>query len=477
VARILIHRVSANFYGLCTGLTPPGSRDGQALTDWFDRQLDLLAGRPGEGTGAQPDVPLTFAMLEEQGIHLALMTTNLCHQRPYLFPLEQNIFLFDENEMRAFFPERVVRWMVRHAYRSDRHYLPEDSPFHFLPAGKDLPVLVAARISLSFPVLFSAVPLYTVKPDYYPRFREDPRTPLGRGWLQQNWFSDGGIVSNFPIHLFDAWLPERPTFGINLSDLPPEAFEQRTQAAPADACGAAEAPAGAPQPERIKEAYRSATEEVPAAVSGSMPAEPGDEYSVQRADAPHTRETVYLPRANEVQALDWHGVDGMTGLVKAIFFTAKDYHDTLQSLLPTYRERIVTIRFASDEGGMNLTMRPETIAKIIDKGRLAGKTLRTKFTFDYHRWVRLRVVLAHLEAELAAIRDVYERDPDYARLLAVDNTRDGFPYRRSKQWGEKSYKYMQALMDFLRTSWPPPPWFNDNRVPRPAMAKRFTFKE
>ncbi|KAG1385865.1 hypothetical protein G6F59_017159 [Rhizopus arrhizus] len=30
------------------------------------------------------------------------------------------------------------------------------------------------------------------------------------------WFSDGGISSNFPIHLFDAALPRWPTFAINL---------------------------------------------------------------------------------------------------------------------------------------------------------------------------------------------------------------------------------------------------------------------
>ena len=28
--------------------------------------------------------------------------------------------------------------------------------------------------------------------------------------LKVNWFSDGGISSNFPIHLFDSWLPPYP---------------------------------------------------------------------------------------------------------------------------------------------------------------------------------------------------------------------------------------------------------------------------
>jgi hypothetical protein len=66
-----------------------------------------------------------------------------------------------------------------------------------------LPVLVAARLSLSFPVLFKAVPLWVVP---------GARAPY------RCWFSDGGICANFPIHLFDAVLPRWPTFGITLVD-------------------------------------------------------------------------------------------------------------------------------------------------------------------------------------------------------------------------------------------------------------------
>ena len=65
-----------------------------------------------------------------------------------------------------------------------------------LPAD-ELPVVVAARLSLAFPLLISAVPLYGA----------DGRL---------NWFSDGGACSNFPVDLFDAWLPSRPTFGLDL---------------------------------------------------------------------------------------------------------------------------------------------------------------------------------------------------------------------------------------------------------------------
>jgi hypothetical protein len=408
------------------------------------------------------------------------MTCNLCLQRPYLFPLEQNIFLFDEDEMRAFFPGRVVEWMVAHAHPSNRHLLPEGSRLHFLPAGKGLPVLVATRISLSFPVLFSAVPLYTVKPEYHRRFEQGSRAPLGRDDLQVNWFSDGGIVSNFPIHLFDEWLPERPTFGISLSDLPPEAFQRQAPAGGAPSAGAARPAVGGPPAEVISEAYRSpGAEPPPPAPPEAAPAraEAAEEYLAHGGADPDTLGAVYLPRANAVQALDWRPLDGLTGLLTAIFYTAKNYRDTMQSLLPSYRERIVTIRFASHEGGMNLTMKPETIAKITAKGALAGRRLRDDFDFAHHRWVRLQVVLAQLEAELESVMAVYGRDPDYGRWLHDFAARAGFPYRRTEQWGEAAWRRVQALRDFLEASWAPAPRLNDDRVPRPALVKRFTPKE
>src|SRR5690606_9191070 len=69
--------------------------------------------------------------------------------------------------------------------------------------------IVAIRMSLSFPFLLWAVPLYAV--DYTESPDGDGRRPFRRVW-----FSDGGLCSNFPIHFFDSPWPTRPTFGINL---------------------------------------------------------------------------------------------------------------------------------------------------------------------------------------------------------------------------------------------------------------------
>jgi predicted acylesterase/phospholipase RssA len=67
--------------------------------------------------------------------------------------------------------------------------------------------VLAARMSLSFPGLISAVPLYARDFTLKGRAKDEPRLCL---------FSDGGLSSNFPIHFFDRLWPSRPTFGVAL---------------------------------------------------------------------------------------------------------------------------------------------------------------------------------------------------------------------------------------------------------------------
>jgi hypothetical protein len=105
-----------------------------------------------------------------------------------------------------------------------------DSEFLPMPLGKDLPILVATRMSLSFPFLISAIPLQAID---YARTDSEPRP-------EPCWFSDGGIASNFPVHFFDAPLPGWPTFAINLryfEETPPKrvVMPQRNQDEIADA--------------------------------------------------------------------------------------------------------------------------------------------------------------------------------------------------------------------------------------------------
>ena len=95
-------------------------------------------------------------------------------------------------------------------------------PLRPFPPPDDLPVVVAARMSLSFPLLISAIPLRALDMTR-PRTRkavaavEEGTEPAESIVAETCWFSDGGIVSNFPVHFFDAPLPTRPTFAIDLT--------------------------------------------------------------------------------------------------------------------------------------------------------------------------------------------------------------------------------------------------------------------
>lgn len=77
-----------------------------------------------------------------------------------------------------------------------------------LPPPENFPILSTARMSLSFPLLFSTIPLWAI--DYGIDYK------LGKRGFQRCQFSDGGISSNFPMHLFDGLIPLWPTFGIQL---------------------------------------------------------------------------------------------------------------------------------------------------------------------------------------------------------------------------------------------------------------------
>lgn len=186
---------------------PTGQGPGH-LTDWLAERIDEVAGVAG---------PLTFGDLDAHGISLRVMTTDLSHGRPMTFPFTERRFLFDPVELGEYFPPRVVERMVAGCGPVVRRgggplLSPDGNPLYRLPDA-DMPVVVAARLSLSFPGLISAVPLYAV--DYSRKDRAD-RVPV------RCWFSDGGITSNFPIHFFDALWPCRPTFALDLRPYSPD---------------------------------------------------------------------------------------------------------------------------------------------------------------------------------------------------------------------------------------------------------------
>jgi predicted acylesterase/phospholipase RssA len=218
-----------NGYGICSGMSDRRRKrsDVAPLTEWLTDKINDLAGLKrtdpplsfGDLWGASAveafdHLETTAAARDLRSIDLRMMTTNVTHGRPMSLPFETRTFMFCKSDFDKLFPERVVTALttaggLARSRANTPWCCPEDGEqLYRFPTGPKLPVVVAARMSLSFPVLLSAVPLYAV--DYS---RKDPAKRLAA----KCWFSDGGISSNFPIHFFDAPWPSRPTFGFSLA--------------------------------------------------------------------------------------------------------------------------------------------------------------------------------------------------------------------------------------------------------------------
>ena len=214
-----------NFYGMCTGMPGYGRVIHEPLTVWLSKKINEIAGRPGEGT------PLTFGDLERampksqqgrsadelddvKGIELKMMTSCLTLHQPFVLPFESPEVYFKKSDFDELFPEHIVDHLIAHS-PGTVHGL------HQLPPKNQLPVIVATRMSLSFPVLLSAIPLYLKD---HTRAKEEDRSVPDRVW-----FSDGGLTSNLPLHFFDSALPSRPTFAINLRKFHPDRPQQEKE--------------------------------------------------------------------------------------------------------------------------------------------------------------------------------------------------------------------------------------------------------
>jgi hypothetical protein len=243
--------------------------------------------------------------------------------------------------------------------------------------------------------------------------------------MQPNWFSDGGICSNFPIHFFDSWLPRRPTFGVNLTT-------QLARGVPQEQAGrGAEV-----RDEKLREERRELVKErsaVPVVRDEFESGGSGTRVQTQRGYG----EDVYLPLPNEVLPPEWIPIDGFGKFLETIFRTAQNYRDNMQAMLPSYRERIVQIRLTDQEGGLNLDMDKETIKRVVEKGEAAGEKLCDKFVLEKHQWVRFRVLMKQMETQLAELNRGIRANPIYTDIMDKEkrfDTKD-YPYvPLDEQW-------------------------------------------
>jgi hypothetical protein len=430
-----------NGMGLATGMAASGAMIGRtptpALTAWLHSRLQSLAGLP-------PDAPLTFGMLwtldpqaqpgslGKREIDLVLVTSDLSRMQSASFPfLPQNHRMFiDREEWRSLFPAAVLEAIEAKAWptSAEKPTLPADlgydeadlraaaaalAPDHpglmerlrLLPKARDLPIVVAARASMAFPGLFTPLPFWLL------RWVGDDgsRRPV----LSRVLLSDGGITSNFPIHLFDAAVPSRPTFALNLLYPGDEVGEER----PSAGKGATEDARRAPEAVHM--------------LAGTT-AETGDPGFAD----------LYMPTDN----LGWvnfykaqasgSGIAQIAGLLMRVVETARTWGDVSLYNQPGMRDRIVHIRLSGHEGGFNLDMPAPVITGLAAKGALAAEVLARRFDpvspadplsgggpvllgWHNHRFVRLRAWLSAQELYGHRLQDSWSRVNDPARPQSV----------------------------------------------------------
>lgn len=335
--------IPRNYNGLCTGMGNPN-----ALTPWLGRKINTVAGLPPEGP------PLTIGMLRNlpQGkrISFEAIASDVTRGLPIDLPSALHRYAFRVDEFRQFFPETVLTQLGVTASTPANAYLP-------FPHENDIPLVMLARMSMSFPVLFSAVPVYFVPTTGAPRTR--------------CLLSDGGIVSNFPIHKFDRSLSPWPTFAIDL-------LEESGN-----------------QPPNLKDQI------------WTSPIQPTSTPS-------HIEEEAAMIAVDAIPDLP---TDSLPTLASRILNTARGWMDNSQKQLPGYRERIVGIRLYPGEGGLNLSMPATTIDTLAHRGMFGLHTLVESWhpepdlaapnepnlerwarsQWHQHRWLRYRIMMRSLE--------------------------------------------------------------------------------
>ena len=167
--------------------------------------------------------------------------------------------------------------------------------------------------------------------------------------------SDGGLCSNFPIHLFDAFVPRWPTFGIVL---------------------------------------------------------------LRRAKG-DTRPPVWLPQLQYQGRGDtWYSgldiesrVGLLMGFLGALWGATWRWNDMTMMRMPGVRDRVVRLFLGKGEGGVNIKMSTAEILKLRDDyGKKAADAFLQKFVnsdvgWDEHRWVRMNSILVALRPRLIGITD------------------------------------------------------------------------
>ncbi|MCG2595440.1 patatin-like phospholipase family protein [Ramlibacter sp. XY19] len=404
------HGVVPNGFGLCRGWDREAKNDSTDLAAYLHGSIQLVAGRD-----PKDDPPLTFRDLweapgapsqvlglpqrrGERSIDLEVYASNLTHGRPYRFPLEgsedMGRLFFRVDELENYFPKGIVDYVA--AFSKPYEARSEADPpawripsvYRELPV-EDLPIVVAARFAMSFPLLISAVPLYAVNHE--------------RQTMERCWISDGGLCSNFPIHLFDSFLPMWPTFGISLN--------------------------------------------------------------TRSADDPRRVVLPQFHTSGRGESWDFGPDESFWKLgafLVSLWKTTWRWNDSTMMRMPGVRDRVVRIYLANGEGGVNIRMRADKIRLLgTTYGAPAGQAFVRKFAaagsagWEEHRWVRFNCLAISMRDRLRNFRRAVALDRHATplrtqisdALLAPPLRRPG--RRQDRTWPSEQ-KLTQAQVDELQ---------------------------
>src|SRR6476620_1772231 len=107
---------------------------------------------------------------------------------------------------------------------------------------------------------------------------------------------------------------------------------------------------------------------------------------------------VWMPSKNNTgisSAARFNKFQGLVGFFGALFDTARNWGDTELMAMPGYRDRVVHVKLAEDEGGLNLSMPPTPTGNEVLTDPKTGEPV--VLTGDNHRWVRYRSFMAAVE--------------------------------------------------------------------------------
>lgn len=447
----------ANGYGLCSGMAAPSEdvapTNGppfQGLTPWLHALVQRAAGRSPD------EPPVTFGDLwgdapDRRAIELAMIVTDVSRNRSVQAPFMEALSpLYIENTiLDAYFPQPIAEHIRSHKGEDDRGAESCDGVIR-LPAPQHLPIVFCARMSLSFPILLSAIPMLT--PDFGGRARskDGKSAPLD----QRVWFSDGGLTSNFPIHFFDSPIPSRPTFGLNLIEYNEEApgvarngenedggdgdGDAKTRSA--KPLHQAQAPARLSTAERIRPHFAPGDPEPYSPVWGFVEMTDGNR-----------------PSPAPFSAFGSGRNASVLGFIGALFNAARAWNDNQIMAAPGVRDRIVNIALREDEGGLNLNMATKVLSDLDWRGRAAGLLISARFDpcatqdpetggaltpgFPRHRWTRYRSMMAAFEGFALQFSSALARSDAAATQrgektiaeLIQDQTNVGYPIPKTAQ--------------------------------------------